>query len=190
MSMKSLDVIRDEHRALAAMLSGMRALVQGIEAGRLKPDYDLFASMIEYIDKVPEKVHHPKENEFLFAKLRLRCAEALPAIEALEEEHRQGDARIATLRAALESYRQQGAAGFDGFRDALKTYVADEWHHMNTEEGQIFPLAKAHLTPEDWAEIDAAFLANDNPWQGAAGEYAALFSRIVNIAPSPVGLGG
>ena len=101
MSMKSLDVIRDEHRALAAMLSGMRTLVQGIEAGRLKPDYDLFASMIEYIDKVPEKVHHPKENEYLFAKLRLRCAEALPAIEALEEEHRLGDARIATLYAAL-----------------------------------------------------------------------------------------
>ena len=62
MSMKSLDVIRDEHRALAAMLSGMRTLVQGIEAGRLKPDYDLFASMIEYIDKVPEKVHHPKAH--------------------------------------------------------------------------------------------------------------------------------
>jgi len=61
---------------------------------------------------------------------------------------------------------------------------------MNTEEGQILPLAKAHLNEEDWAEIDAAFLANDNPWQGPAGEYAALFSRIVNTAPAPVGLGG
>ena len=92
---KSLDIIHDEHRALAAMLSGLRALAASIEAGRLQPDFDLMASMIEYIDKVPEKVHHPKENEFLFAKLRLRCAEALPAIEALEEEHRLGDARIA-----------------------------------------------------------------------------------------------
>ena len=190
MSMKSLEVIRDEHRALAAMLSGMRTLVQGIEAGRLKPDYDLFASMIEYIDKVPEKVHHPKEDQYLFAKLRLRCSEALPVIEALEEEHRQGDVRIAALSAALQNYRQQGEAGFEGFRDALQTYLEQEWHHMNTEEGKILPLARAHLTPEDWAEIDAAFLANDNPWQGPAGEYAALFSRIVNIAPAPVGLGG
>ena len=61
---------------------------------------------------------------------------------------------------------------------------------MNTEEKQIFPLARTHLTAEDWAAIDAAFLANDNPWQGAAGEYAALFTRIVNEAPAPVGLGG
>jgi branched-chain amino acid transport system ATP-binding protein len=61
---------------------------------------------------------------------------------------------------------------------------------MNLEEHKIFPLAKAHLKAEDWAEIDAAFLANGNPWEGAAGEYAALFSKIVNMAPAPVGLGG
>ena len=56
--------------------------------------------------------------------------------------------------------------------------------------GEFHALALHTYTPQEWAEIDAAFLANDNPWQGAAGEYAALFSRIVNIAPSPVGLGG
>ena len=72
----------------------------------------------------------------------------------------------------------------------LKTYVEHEWQHMNTEEHLIFPLARKHLSAEDWAQIDAAFLANDNPWQGPAGKYAALFTRIVNTAPAPVGLGG
>lgn len=43
---------------------------------------------------------------------------------------------------------------------------------------------------EHRAEIDAAFLSNDNPWQGPAGQYEHLFSRIVNMAPAPVGLGG
>ena len=189
MSMKSLDVIRDEHRALAAMLSGMRALVQGIEAGRLKPDYDLFASMIEYIDKVPEKVHHPKEDQYLFARLRLRCPEAVPVIERLEAEHRIGDARIRALEAALEAYEQRGAAGFAGFQAAVIEYIDAEWRHMNAEEHEIFPLAERDLQADDWAAIDAAFLANDNPWSGPAGEYEQLFSKIVNIAPAPVGLG-
>ncbi|RTL15900.1 MAG: hemerythrin domain-containing protein, partial [Rhodocyclaceae bacterium] len=54
MSNKSLDIIHDEHRALAAMLSGLRGLVASIEAGRLKPDFELMASMIEYIEMVPE----------------------------------------------------------------------------------------------------------------------------------------
>ena len=42
---------------------------------------------------------------------------------------------------------------------------------------------------ERLAVIDAAFLSNENPWKGAAGEYEQLFSKIVNIAPAPVGLG-
>lgn len=187
---KSLDIIHDEHRALAAMLSGLRTLVSEIEAGRQQPNFDLLASMIRYVDEVPEKVHHPKEDQYLFAKLRQRSPQALPYIEQLEAEHRLGEARIAQLRNALETYRQAGAAGLAGFKMALTIYLEQEWHHMNTEEYRIFPLAKAHLTAEDWAEIDAAFLANGNPWEGAAGEYAALFSKIVNIAPAPVGLGG
>mgnify|MGYP000899716316 CR=1 FL=1 len=187
---QSLDIIHDEHRALAAMLSGMRSLASGVAAGRLKPDFPLFADMLRYIEEVPEKVHHPKENEYLFARLRPRCAEAGPIIDGLEEEHRQGEARMAVVKSALAAYQQQGEAGFEGFNAALVHYIEQEWKHMNTEEKQIFPLARTHLTAEDWAAIDAAFLANDNPWQGAAGEYAALFTRIVNEAPAPVGLGG
>ena len=187
---KSLDIIHDEHRALAAMLSGMRTLVTNIEAGRLRPDFDLFAAMIRYIDEVPEVIHHPKEDQYLFAKLRQRCAEALPVIEQLEAEHRQGAARMKTLRDGLAAYRKHGDAGFVGFKMAVTTYLEQEWYHMNTEEHKIFPLARQYLTAEDWAEIDAAFLANDNPWQGPAGEYEALFSKIVNMAPAPVGLGG
>ena len=187
---KSLDIIHDEHRALAAMLSGMRTLVSNIEAGRLKPDFDLFAEMIRYVDEVPEVVHHPKEDQYLFAKLKLRSAEALPYIAQLEAEHQQGEARITALRNALEAYRAAGDAGFAGFKMALTIYLEQEWHHMNTEEHKIFPLARLHLTLEDWAEIDAAFLANGNPWEGPANQYAALFSKIVNMAPAPVGLGG
>lgn len=187
---KSLDIIHDEHRALAAMLSGMRTLVAGIESGRLKPDFDLLASMIRYVDEVPEKVHHPKEDQYLFVKLRQRSAEALPYIAELEEDHRLGPGRISALSAALETYRKEGAAGLAGFKQALTVYLEQEWHHMNLEEHNIFPLARKHLTAEDWAEIDAAFLANGNPWEGPAGEYAALFSKIVNTAPAPVGLGG
>ena len=187
---KSLDIIHDEHRALAAMLSGLRTLVANIEAGRIKPDFDLMASMLRYIDEVPEVVHHPKEDQYLFAKLRQRSPEALAVIEQLEAEHLQGKARMQALRDALAAYRQTGEAGFAGFKMALTVYLEQEWHHMNTEEHKIFPLARQYLTAEDWAEIDAAFLANGNPWEGPANQYAALFSKIVNMAPAPVGLGG
>lgn len=187
---KSLDIIHDEHRALAAMLSGLRAIAAGIEAGRLQPDFELFDDMLRYIEEVPEKLHHPKEDDYLFARLWERCPQAAPVLSELEFEHRLGASRMAVLKEALAGYRERGAAGFEGFYAALKEYIDREWKHMNTEEKQVFPLARQHLSAEDWAAIDAAFLANDNPWQGAAGEYAGLFSRIVNEAPAPVGLGG
>lgn len=186
---KSLSIIHGEHRAIAAMMHGLRQIVAGIDAGRLKPDFTLFRAMIEYIDKVPEKVHHPKEDQYLFARLRERCNEALPAIEILEAEHRIGDERIRKLEAAMLNYEKAGDAGFPGFKDAVTEYIEAEWKHMNREEHEVFPLAEKHLTEEDWAAIDAAFLSNENPWKGDAGQYEKLFTKIVNIAPAPVGLG-
>lgn len=190
MQFKALDIIHDEHRALAAMLNGMRTIATGIRDGRLKVDFALYADMIRYMEEVPERLHHPKENTYLFARLRLRTDEANPILARLEAEHQAGHQRIATLRAALQHYQAMGDAGFAGFFAALNDYVADEWQHMNTEEHEVFPLARKHLLAEDWQAIEEAFLANDNPWQGRQGEYQALFSKIVNMAPAPVGLGG
>jgi branched-chain amino acid transport system ATP-binding protein len=62
---------------------------------------------------------------------------------------------------------------------------------MDAEENELIPLAKARLTAEDWAEIDEAFLGNTDPLVGvdAGREYRELFTRIVSLAPSPIGLG-
>jgi hypothetical protein len=53
------------------------------------------------------------------------------------------------------------------------------------------PLAKKYLSVSDWEAIDAAFLGHTDPMLGAeAGDrYSALFTRIVNLAPPPMGVG-
>jgi hypothetical protein len=62
---------------------------------------------------------------------------------------------------------------------------------MRTEEDQVLPLAQKHLSAEDWDAVDTAFLEHTDPMLGAeAGdEYDALFRRIVNLAPPPIGVG-
>jgi len=52
-------------------------------------------------------------------------------------------------------------------------------------------MAEKYLTPADWQEIDTAFLEHTDPLLGAdvGAKYDALFSRIVNLAPPPIGLG-
>lgn len=188
--MKSaIDTIRNEHRALAAVLSGLSTFVDGVAAGRFEPDFTLLAAMLEYVSAVPDKVHHPKEDDYLFPALRNRSAEAAVILDELQREHRDGPARLAALADAFARYRAAGAAGLAPFRAAVKDYLDFQWQHMATEEKDVLPLARQALAPADWAAIDAAFAANDNPWEGAAGEYRQLFARIVSIAPDPIGLG-
>jgi branched-chain amino acid transport system ATP-binding protein len=186
---RAIDIIQEEHRALAAVLNALMRFVDGVSTGRYRADFVLLDAMIEYIKELPEKVHHPKEDGFLFARLRARCAEAIPIIEGLEDEHRQGPARMAALEQALSLYRCRGADALAAFQTAVRRYVEQEWRHMATEEGKILPLATRHLDAQDWADIVAAFEANGNPWEGASGEYAQLFSRIVQLAPAPIGVG-
>ncbi len=185
----AIDIIKSEHRALAAVLSGLSAFVDGIGAGKFEPDFTLLAAMIEYVTEVPEKVHHPKEDDYLFPALRKRSANAAAIIDDLQGEHQTGPAKLAALKAALADYRTAGAAGLPAFRDAVKAYVDFQWQHMSKEEKHVLPLAREVLTAEDWAAIDGAFTANDNPWEGPAGEYKQLFTRIVSIAPDPIGVG-
>ena len=47
----AIDIISSEHRALAAVLSGLSAFVDGMAAGKFEPDFTLLAAMIDYVDR-------------------------------------------------------------------------------------------------------------------------------------------
>jgi branched-chain amino acid transport system ATP-binding protein len=186
---KAIDIIHDEHRALAAVLQGLRFVIDEIRAGKLQPDFRLLAAMIDYITQVPEKVHHPKEDNHLFPRLRSRSAKAAALIEILQEQHVAGCRMTVELLQALIHYQSVGGDGFAAFDALLQRYFEFNWKHLNQEEAELLPLAREVLGEQDWAEIDAAFAANFDPYSGAEGEFRELFGKIVNMTPAPYGLG-
>lgn len=187
--MKTIDIIHDEHRALASVLQALRLVVDGIRDGSRQPDFRLLSAMVDYITQVPEKVHHPKEDDYLFPALRKRSQEAVELIDRLEEQHQEGYRMTVALLQALIHYQSVGAAGFASFDVLVQAYLDFNWQHLNLEERELLPLARRALGEDDWRELDAAFSANFNPYEGAAGEFAALFRTIVNLTPAPYGLG-
>jgi hemerythrin-like domain-containing protein len=191
MSATALDVIQDEHRALSGMLFSLRELVRRIVAGRADPDFMLLRSILYYIYAFPEQLHHPKETEVLFKALRRRSAEAAASLDQLDAEHRHGEQAVMRLEMLLLGFEQLGRTRLAPFAEAVERFVSQYFRHMDVEERQILPLARRVLTDDDWQAIDAAFAENRDPLTGhtPTEEFRALFSRIVNLAPAPIGLG-
>jgi len=189
--MEAIRIIQDEHRSLAAVLHGMLYLVHEIRDRAARPDFELLGAMVYYIDAFPERSHHPKEDRYLFARLRQRHPESGPLLDQLEAEHRAGAAKIRALEQAMTRYQQGGANEFPPFLAAVEAYARFHWDHMLTEEKELLPLTEKYLTAADWEEIDAAFLGHADPLHGTptGNEYEALFTRIVNLAPPPIGVG-
>ncbi|CAG0961741.1 hypothetical protein BURK1_00750 [Burkholderiales bacterium] len=188
--MKAIAIIQDEHRAITAVIEGLRHVVEEVRAGRMAVDHALLGAMFHYIEAFPEKLHHPKEDDFLFARLRARAPDIAPVLDGLEHEHVVGRERFSELKAKWERYRADAAA-LEPFAEGVERYAHFHWRHMRREEDEVLPRAAKALTAEDWAAIDAAFASNDDPIVGvpASKAFRELFRRIVAIAPPPWGVG-
>ena len=188
---KALTIIRDEHRTISAILHGMEYLVQGIRARRKQVDPRVFHAMLYYLDTFSERMHHPKEDKYLFKAMRERSAEADALIADLEEDHARGEESLRRLAQSLIRYEEGGEQEFPAFEREVENFVRNYRDHMRKEEDLLFPLAQKVLTIVDWAMIDIAFGENRDPL--AVGrdtrDFDKFFNRIVEIAPPPIGLG-
>ena len=188
--MQAIDVITHEHRSLTAVIRALEYLARDI-AGGAEPDYEVLTVILDYIETFPNRLHHPKEDRYLFSALRLRSAAAIPVLDDLEADHRRGDELTRELRWLLARCRVNGEAARKAFASAVEEYARFHWEHMRKEEDLILPLARQALTEEEWAAIDAGFSVNDDPMPGVAPrqDFDALFRLIVAMAPPPVGVG-
>jgi len=191
MPTSALSVIRQEHAALAALLRSLPLLLEQARRRGELPDFGLLRAMLFYIDEFPERLHHRKEDQWLFPRVRMRCPELGATLDRLERDHVQGESAIRELEHALLAFEVLGEPRRDAFDRAAKAYVESYLRHMAVEENEVLPAAQRALNAADWAAIDAAFAANRDPLTGHVpeDEFVPLFSRIVNRAPAPIGLG-
>jgi len=188
---KTLDIIRNEHRSIAAILHGMEFLVERIRARKAKIDPRVFRAMLYYLDTFSERMHHPKEDNYLFKAMRERSAEAGTHIADLEEDHARGEDALRRLAQCLVRYEEGGEREFPGFEREVENFVRNYRDHMHKEESVVFPLAERLLSAQDWQAIDRAFEENRDPLAADRDtrDFEKLFDRIVNLAPPPIGVG-
>jgi hemerythrin-like domain-containing protein len=187
----TLQIILDEHRALAAMLTSVSLLLAEHRRRGTLPPFDVLRAMLFYLDEFPGRLHHHKESHLLFPLLRQRSATAAAVLDRLDQEHTAGERDIRDLEHALLAFEMLGEGRRAAFEDAMTRYIRHYREHMALEEEQVLPLAAEVLDDADWQQLDSAFAANRDPLLGHApdNEYERLFHHIVQIAPAPIGLG-
>jgi hemerythrin-like domain-containing protein len=191
MSHITLQIIRDEHAALAAVLRSLSMMLERGPQDEPERFFDVVRAMLFYIDEFPERLHHPKESDLLFPKIARGAPELMPVIGRLESDHMKGESRVRALQHLLLGWELIGESRRDSFLDAAREYMEFYLEHMRIEETQILPAAEKLLGPEEWEALDAAFLASRDPLAGGPREpaYDRLFTRIVMTAPAPIGVG-
>lgn len=184
-------IIRDEHAALSAMLRSILLLLDAHRRQQSTPDFAALRAMLFYVDQFPEQRHHRHETELLFPKLRARTPMSRDLLDHLDQDHARGERNIREVEHALLVYEMLGEAHREPFERAIARYTDFYLAHMALEEKEVLPLAERVLTEDDWRDLDAVFGAHRDPFAGhePEDEYRALFTRIVNAVPTPIGLG-
>ena len=188
---KVLDTIRDEHRSIYAVLDALRYLARRNFAGEATVDPKVFRAMLHYLETYAERLHHPKEDRYLFAAMRQFGPQAEAVIARLERDHAGGERALRELDHCLARCEVAGETRFAAFSNAVEEFVRDYIEHMKKEEDEVFPLALKLLTPGDWAVIDAAYGDEHDPFiaEQERRDLREILDRIVRLAPPPVGVG-
>ena len=187
----TLQIIRDEHAALSAMLRSLTMMEEKGPGDEPERYFDVLRAMLFYIDEFPERMHHPKESDVLFPKLARAMPELMPLIRRLESDHMAGEGRVRALQHDLLAWELIGESRREAFVDAAHRYARFYQEHMHVEETQVLPVARRSLSAADWAELDKAFSMDRDPLAGGAHDpvYDRLFARILMSAPAPIGVG-
>ncbi|TAK49488.1 MAG: hypothetical protein EPO23_03895 [Xanthobacteraceae bacterium] len=184
-----ISIIKEEHRAVAAVIHGLNFYLQEITQGKLQPDFPLFRAIFQYIQEFPHQLHHPKEEAYLFKAVRARTHDADTLIARLERDHADERIGVKTIEAALDKYEKYGASAFDEFHQIVTLYAQRAFKHIHMEEEELIPIARRVLTSEDWKTINAAFHDNKDPLidPDTRHHFREMFARIISMAPNMLG---
>ena len=128
-------------------------------------DFDLILDIMDYTTSWPQRYHHPKEN-LIFEKLKDKGAEAEALAADLAAEHEKGEELTRGMATAIGNIAQGAEIPRDLFERLAREYIDFNRRHMEKEEAEFLPLAEAALSADDWAAIEAALSAPEDPLFG------------------------
>lgn len=178
-------IIKGEHRSLAAVMTGLRRVLRQSQASGSPVNGNLVRAMMFYVRRFPQALHHPKEETYLFSRLRHRNSELNSILSQLESLHQLEPGLIEAVERALGSYEASpDSAHLDVLVSAAERYCEHLWNHMSLEEKIVIPACQEAFATSDWEEIASAFAENRDPRfdKEQTSDFENFLVRIMNVA--------
>jgi len=166
-----------EHVNFGRLLGLLETQLESFHRGE-SPDYELMLDIMYYMTHYPDQIHHPKED-LAFARIVAREPGLRAAVDELLRQHEWLRESGAELVRVLDDIVNGSVVARDRVENPARAYLAGFRGHVQKEESEVFPAARA-LTATDWAAIDDAIAHREDPVFGKTTErrYAALQRHI------------
>lgn len=177
---RMMDELHQEHIQIARLLDLLDEQIERIGSEET-PDLELMLDIVDYTEHYPDLVHHPKED-VIYRTYLAHHREGGEHIEGLLEEHRNLIGMTKTFKDTLcQAINGAMVVSTAELKGLAKNYSLKQRRHLDTEEGEVFPLLQDGLSAEEWEEIEAHAPGREDPLFGpqVAQQYQTLYKRIV-----------
>lgn len=140
------------HRIFRRQFVEVRALVLEVpaaDAARVGAIADHLGFLLDGLH-----MHHTTEDDLIWPKLLDRAGLDAPRVKRMEEQHKQIDASVAEVRAAMPVWRSDPTAATGAaLADRIGEFLVVMEEHLDEEEEVVVPLIDRHLTEAEWQDV-------------------------------------
>ncbi len=173
-------ILEAEHRLVLEVADAAEAECRHTEAtGTVRAD--LAGDMIGFFRYFADGLHHPKEEDLLYARCHRRgMTEEDEPLEQMVGEHEWCRGKLDGLEQSLERLKPGDRDAALDFAARLREYIEVVRCHIEVEEDVFFDTAQHYLTDHDRQELTEEFEAVhwDEIEEGVASYWADLAHRL------------
>lgn len=177
--MTILSELHQDHVNLNKLLVILRQKCESLRAGD-HPNFNLMADVISYISGYADGFHHPREDR-MYEYFSGRLDQLDQKLNDCKVEHEKLKVASSQLHDTIEGVLHDSVVPMEEFADRLEAFVCLQIDHLNTEEGELFPLIEEQASEEDWKILDKHLPKPEDPLFGAkqAHEYSDLYKELI-----------
>lgn len=155
--MKSIDILRSEHRDLESMLGVFEAAATRLQSGK-RVHADLLMGAVAFFERFGNDCHHEKEEKVLFPLLAKHgLGPDISFIRALQSQHEIDRAYLLEIKEGAERLAADDIATRHRLAAVLQEYVDLVREHIRIEERYFDGVIGETISPADDARLVEQF---------------------------------